>query len=210
MQLANAIAEVLHEAVSETDQLAQFLGSAVRQAGDRRTLLRREPSDPERVDGVGLRPLQVLSGKPPRPERVEQCHVVTSGRESGEQVLPVVARRLHGDKHVSRPAQQGEQLFVPGGVLGEARRLNHGIAGFVYDRNEVRLGCDVDPREAHKCAPLGRGSPGASEPVPMLSLVDARTPTAPLDTVRAKDTGRGRQSHLRGLLPRPGYDDPLP
>lgn len=39
---------------------------------------------------------------------------------------------------------------------------------------------------------------GASDPVPLLELVRARTPGAPRMTVRALSTGRGRRSHSRG------------
>jgi hypothetical protein len=40
---------------------------------------------------------------------------------------------------------------------------------------------------------------GASDPVLGLTLVHARTPAAPQDTVRVVSTGRGRHSHSRGL-----------
>lgn len=53
------------EAVAEAHQLPQFLGRAVRQAGGHRALLGRKPGDPERVDGIRLRPLQVLASEPP-------------------------------------------------------------------------------------------------------------------------------------------------
>jgi hypothetical protein len=45
---------------------------------------------------------------------------------------------------------------------------------------------------------LSDGPIGSSPPVLMLTLVHARTPAAPQDTVRVLSTGRGRQSHNQG------------
>jgi hypothetical protein len=61
----------------------------------------------------------------------------------------------------------------------------------------VSLRRHIDPHEAHS-HPFRRARSGASQPVLMLTLVHARTPTAPQDTVRVVSTGRGRQSHNRG------------
>ena len=71
----------------------------------------------------------------------------------------------------------------------------------------VLLRADVDPCEPHALPPgcPGRRRPRASEPMPMLVLVHARTTAAagPRDTVRARDIGRGRQSHARGTTLKP-------
>jgi hypothetical protein len=61
----------------------------------------------------------------------------------------------------------------------------------------VRLGSNVDSRKPHPVSPPRQGLPGTSAPVTTLVLVNART--LPQDTVRALDTGRGRQSQRRGL-----------
>jgi hypothetical protein len=97
--------------------------------------------------------------------------------------------------------------FLPG-LLGDegaamrsdgvdrVKELPH-TSRLVHARGHVPFGGHIDPHEAHS-HPFRRGWSGASEPVPMLTLVHARTPGAPQDTVRVLSTGRGRQSLGRG------------
>jgi hypothetical protein len=197
MELPQAVAEVLHEAIPEADQFTQYLGRPVGQPRRGRPLLRGEAGDPERVDGVGLRPPQVLPREPVGPQRVQQGDGEAAGHQGGKEVLPVMARRFHGHQRVSRGAEAVEQLLVPLGVLGEGRRLEAHGPGLVHSRHDVLLGRHVDPDEAH-ARPFRRAGSGASEPVLMPTLVHARTPAAPQDTVRVLSTGRGRQSQARG------------
>jgi hypothetical protein len=60
----------------------------------------------------------------------------------------------------------------------------------------------IDAHAAHS-QPFRRGRSGASQPGLRLTLVHARTPGAPQDTVRVLSTGRGRQSHNRGRTLKP-------
>ena len=201
MQLPNAVPEVLHEPVPQPDELAQLQGRPVGQPGRHRPLLSREASDAGRVDGVGLGPLEILAGEAARPQRVEQGHGEACRRERGEEVLPVVAGGLHGHQQVARVAEQPNQLPVSGRVLAEARRLHHDAAVLVHDGDDVSLGGDVDPCEAHPFRPSRRGKPGASEPGPCSSLSMRATPL-PVPT-----RGRARALPLRRRRAlRPGGD----
>ena len=62
---------------------------------------------------------------------------------------------------------------------------------------DAALRAHIDAHKAHP-DPFRRVVVGASRPVRLLTLVYARTPAAPQDTVRAWSTGRGRQSESRG------------
>src|SRR5581483_4321501 len=105
----------------------------------------------------------------------------------------IMARRFHGHQRVTGGAEAVEQLLVSLGVFGEGGRLEAHGPGLVHHRDDMLLGRHIDPDEAH-ARPFRRGTSGASEPVLMPTLVHARTPTAPQDTVRVLSTGRGRQS----------------
>jgi phospholipid/cholesterol/gamma-HCH transport system ATP-binding protein len=54
-----------------THELANIFSIANNSVFLERALLDGEACDPQRIDGVGLCPLQVLLGKAPRPQRVE-------------------------------------------------------------------------------------------------------------------------------------------
>ena len=198
MQLADAVVEVLAQPVAMADQLAQGLGDLVVQMGGFGALLEGEAGEAVGVDGVGLGALEAAVLEAPGDERVEQRDLVPGGGQHGEQVLPVMAGGLHDDED-GRLAERLEQDVVAGAVLGDRHGLADRRALVVHAREHVALGCDVDAGEH---APSVRGQrPGASEPVLMLTLVQARTQAGkawPQDTVRALSTGRGRQSHRRG------------
>jgi hypothetical protein len=68
MELTDAVPKVLHQPVAQAHQLAQFLGSNVRQARHGWALLGREAGDAQGIDRVGLGPLQVLSSETTRPQ----------------------------------------------------------------------------------------------------------------------------------------------
>jgi hypothetical protein len=72
VQLPDAVAEVLHESVSQPHELAQLVGGRLGQPCRRRPLLRGEVGDAERVDSIGLGARAVLAGEAPRAQRVEQ------------------------------------------------------------------------------------------------------------------------------------------
>jgi hypothetical protein len=82
------VLHVLDEPIAKTNELAQVLGHGVRQSAHLGTLLRREPSDAQRVDGVRLCPLHLLCGEPVGAQGVDQRHAIALHRESGEEVLP--------------------------------------------------------------------------------------------------------------------------
>jgi hypothetical protein len=185
VQLPHPIPEVLAQPIAEPDELPQFLDRAIGQPAGRRPFLRREARDPHRIDRVGLRALQVLAGEAACPQRVQQCDGEAGRDQRGEQILPVMAGRLHGNQGVGGPAEHPEQLGVPVGVCDDMPLRRH-----------------IDAHEAH-LHPFRRGQSGASVPMLMLTLVHARTPGAPQDTVRVLSTGRGRQSHNRGRSLKP-------
>ena len=123
MQLADAIPEVLDQAVPEPDELAELLGRGVGELGGRWALLGPEAGQAEGIDGIGLRPLQVLAGEPMRAQWIDQRHGDAVGGQGGEQVLPVVAGRLHDDEVRRRP-EPVQQVGISRGVLSERRRLD--------------------------------------------------------------------------------------
>src|SRR5277367_3893223 len=63
----------------------------------------------------------------------------------------------------------------------------------------MTLGSNVDSRKPHHLTSFLHSVAPASEPELALLLVHARTPFAPLDTVRALSPGRGRQSSAQGF-----------
>ncbi len=197
MELPHAVAEVLQEAIPEAHEFAQLVGRLVGQPGGRRPLLSGEAGDPQGVDGVGARALQIFAGEAVGPQRVQQGDGKAADDQGGEEGLPVMARRFHGDQRLSGVAEPAEQGLVSGGVLGERRRFQHYRSCLVHHGDDVLLGRHIDPDEA-QARPFRRDWSGASEPVLMPTLVHARTPAAPQDTVRVLSTGRRRQSQARG------------
>src|SRR4029450_4139637 len=197
VELAHTVAEVLAPAVAKPDELAQFFRRSIRQPTGRWTLLGGEARDPHRIDRIGLGPVQTPPGEAAPPHRVQQADGKTSRDQRGEEILPVMARRLHGDQGVGGRAEHPEQLGVPIGVFGEGRRLNETAVSFAAPGDDMSPRCHIDAHEAHS-HPFRRDRSGASPPVLLLTLVHARTPAAPQDPLRVLRTGRGRQSHNRG------------
>ncbi len=109
-------------------------------------------------------------------------------------------RRLHRDQDVLVRSEELSQPRVSSCVLPERDRLAPRAAVLVDHRYYVLLRAHIDAYEPHPPL-LRRDRPGASEPMPMLALVFARTLWS-RDTVRASNIGRGRQSPPRGLPPR--------
>jgi hypothetical protein len=206
VQLADPVVEVPADPVAVHDELAQGLVGAAGQARRPRPLLERQPGEAPGVDGVGLGALQARLLEAAGEQRVEQRDMVARRCQDGEQVLPVVAGRLHGDQY-GRRAERAERGVVAGPVLGERQGLADRLARVVEAGEHVALGCDVDACE-HGTSSVGRTCTdqcqGASEPTFMPVLVQAGTPAGkarPRDTVRAANAGRGRQSHARGRSP---------
>ena len=198
MQLAHPVVEVLAQPVAVADELAQALGRRVVQPGGRGTLLEGEPREALGVDRVGLGALEARVLEAPGGERVQERHVMPGDGQHGEEVLPVVPGRLHGDQRRRRPERR-EQRVVAAAILRDRHGPPDRRAGRVEPRQHVALGCDVDACEHGPSFAARRR--GASEPTPMLTLVQARTQAGkawPQDTVRARSAGRGRQSHSRG------------
>ena len=204
MELAHPVVEVLAQPVAVAHELAQRLGGFVVQPGGRGALLEAEPGQAGRVDRVGLGPLQLGLLEAPRGQRIDQRHLVPGGDERGVEVLPVMPGRLHDDQRRRRP-ERGERGLVALTVLGDRHRPADRRTPGVQTRQHVALGCDVDACE-HGPFSLRSRRRGASEPALMLTLVQARTQAGkawPQDTVRARNAGRGRQSHTRGPSPEP-------
>jgi hypothetical protein len=149
VQLPHTVTEVLAQPIAEPDELTQFLRRAIGQTAGRRPFLRGEARDPHRIDGVGLGPLQVLTGEAARPQRVQQRDGEAGRDQRGEQILPVMAGRLHGDEGLGGRTEHPEQLAVPVGVFGEGRRLNENSASFIDHRNDMSLRRHIDAHEAH-------------------------------------------------------------
>ena len=149
------------------------------------------------IEGVGLRPAQLFLAEALGAQRIHQRDREAAGGQGGEEVLPVMPGGFHHHERVGGLTDQLEQSGVALGVLGDRRRLEQRPAVLIHDGYRMSFRTDVHADDAHR-APFRRKAPGASEPVLMLGLVDARTHRAPRDTVRALSTGRGRQSHSRG------------
>jgi hypothetical protein len=113
VQLPHPVPKVLPQTIAEPDQLAQLLRRLIRQPAGRRPFLRGEARNPQRIDGVGRGSLQVFSGEAACPQRVQQRHGEAGRHQRGEEILPVMARRLHRDERVAGRPQQPEQLSSP-------------------------------------------------------------------------------------------------
>jgi hypothetical protein len=109
-----------------------------------------------------------------------------------------MAGGFHDNERRGRRAQQGQQLLIAVGVLLETRGPLQNGALFIDTADHVVFRADVDPDEAHT-RPFRRECREPSDPMSVPALVDARPSSTPRDTVRALDTGRGRQSQNRGL-----------
>jgi hypothetical protein len=92
MKLPEAVAEVSDQTVAMADQFAQLVGG-IRQPGHGGTLLGTEAGNTQRVDGIGLGALQILTGKAPGAQRIEQRDRIAVRGQRGEQVAPVMPRR---------------------------------------------------------------------------------------------------------------------
>src|SRR4029077_19421879 len=124
---------------------------------------------------------------------------VSGGDQGGEQVLPVVPGGFHGDQHFTWGAEQRKDFLIAGCILRKGRGLALDFTVSIDDGDDVRFRRDIDPGISHTASRRRRKS-GASEPVLLSTLVYARTrQRRPRDTVRTLSTGRGRQSHSRGL-----------
>ena len=198
VELANPVVEVLTQPVSMADKFAQALGRRIVQLRGRGTLLEGQPGKPRGIDRVGLGPLEARVLEAPSRERIEQGNVMPSGGQDREEVLPVMPRRLQDDQNRRRPQRFGKPR-VPCLILGERDRATDRLACAVETGQHMPLGRDVDAcKHDASLATIGRG---ASEPTPMLTLVQARTQAGkawPQHAVRALNAGRGRQSHRRG------------
>ncbi len=210
VQVPHAIDEILQQALAQLHQFAQFLGEGVGQGRGRWALLGGEAGDGDGVDGVGLGALEIDAGEAMGAQGIEQGDAMSGRGQDREQVLPIVSGRLHGDQHLARRAEQRESLLKAQVIFAERGRfqLHHAVRR--DHGQDVSFGCDVDAGEAHTTSWRRRKS-GASEPVLESALVHARTGRCrPRDTVRTLSTGRGRQTHSRGLRLQRRHGDPLP
>ena len=139
MQLPGAIPQILQEARAQAHQFPQIARGDVWQQGRRRTLFLSKAGEPNRVDRVGLRPHQIFFSEPMRAQRIDQRDHKTFRREDREQILPIVARRLHDDERRRWRPQQGQQLLIAGGVLRECRRALQDSALLIDTGHDVAL-----------------------------------------------------------------------
>lgn len=201
VELADAVIEALAGPVAVADQFAQVLGDLVVRVGGRRAFLEGEAGRTWGVDGVGLGALEAGLLQAAGNERVDQRALVAGSAEHGEEVLPGVAGGLEDDEG-PRGAKRREQRVVARAILGDGDRPADWRAGVVEACQGVGFGRDVDAGE-HRSS-LAGGCRGASIPAFMPALVRAETRAGkarPRDTVRARNAGRGRQSHARGTAP---------
>lgn len=205
MKLPYLVAHLLRAAVSELDELAQLERRLVGQAGRKWLLLRSEASQLHRVDGVRLGSRELLLREAARTQRIDEREDEPALGQPEKEVLPVVSRRLHHDERVvGGAAQQRSELVVSLPIFGERRGLHEGRSLAVDHGDHVFLRTDVDAYCSHDAPPTrGDRVSGASEPTFQLMLVHTRRRGLPVpqDTVRARNVGRGRQSHSRGLRP---------
>ena len=197
MQLADPIVEILPQPVAMADQLAQNLGRLVVHPGWCGPLLECQTREAGGVDRVCLGVFETGILQAPGEQWVEQRDLVPGRGQRGEQVLPVVSGRFHGDQH-RRRAESTQQRLVTFSILADGDRFADRPALCVQPRQHVAFGRNVDAGEHDPSVMCQR--PGASEPASMLTLVQARTQTGkawPQHTVRAANAGRGRQSHAR-------------
>src|SRR3984893_11521787 len=110
-----------------------------------------------------------------------------------------MSRRLQRHQTVSRWAEQLEQPCISRSVFTERTGATQDLALLIEYRHHMTLYSNVDSRKPHHPTSFLHSVPRASEPELTLSLVHSRTPLAPLDTVRALNPGRGRQSSAQGF-----------
>src|ERR1700747_870080 len=99
--------------------------------------------------------------------------------------------RLQRHQTVIRRTQQLEQPCISRSVFTERTGATQDLALLIEHRHHMTLSSNVDSRKPHHHASFLHSVPGASEPELPLALVHTRTPSAPLDTVRALSPGRG-------------------
>lgn len=138
----------------------------------RGTLPEDQPGKPLGIDRVSLGPLEARVLEAPGGERNEQGDVMPGGGQDREEVLPVMPRRLHGDQNRRRPQRFGKPR-VAGMILGERDRAFDRLACAVETGKHMPLGRNVDACKHD--SPFAVSGRGASEPTPMLTLVQART-----------------------------------
>src|SRR5207247_3577309 len=97
MELPRAVAKILEEAGPQTDELAKIPRGDIREQRGRRPLLSTETCQPESIDRVRLGPDQVLLGKAPSTQRLNEGNRKALRGEHREQILPVMPGRLHDD-----------------------------------------------------------------------------------------------------------------
>src|SRR5271170_4149893 len=107
--------------------------------------------------------------------------------------------RFQRHQTIIRRTQQLEQLCISRSIFTERTGATQHFTLLVEDRHHMTLGSNVDSRKPHHPTSFLHSVPRASEPELALLLVHARTPLAPLDTVRALSPGRGRQSSAQGF-----------
>src|SRR5260370_12136893 len=107
--------------------------------------------------------------------------------------------RLQRYQTVSRWAQQLEQPCISRSVFTERTGATQALALLIEHRHHMTLSSNVDSRKPHHLTSFLHSVARASEPEFALLLVHTRTPSGPLDTVRALSPGRGRQSSAQGF-----------
>src|SRR5260370_32442177 len=107
--------------------------------------------------------------------------------------------RLQRYQTVSRWAQQLEQPCISRSVFTERTGATQALALLIEHRHHMTLSSNVDSRKPHHLTSFLHSVARASEPELALLLVHTRTPSGPLDTVRALSPGRGRQSSAQGF-----------
>ena len=203
MELANAIIEILAQPVTVADQLPQGLGDFVVQMGGGGSLFEGEACKARGIKGIGLGAREVGFLEAAGDQRVEQRHVVAGCGQHDKEIFPVMAGRLHDDED-RRPAECREQGIIACAILGDGDGLANRGPRVIKTGEDVAFGCDINPCE-HDPSCCNRQRLEASAPAFKLVLVKARMQAgkaAPQDTVRARNAGRGRQSHLRGPTPK--------
>src|SRR5271154_671808 len=107
--------------------------------------------------------------------------------------------RFQRHQTIIRRTQQLEQLCISRSIFTERTGATQDLALLIKHRHHMTLGSNVDSRKPHHLTSFLHSVAPASEPELALLLVHARTPFAPLDTVRALSPGRGRQSSAQGF-----------
>ena len=107
--------------------------------------------------------------------------------------------RLQRHQTVIGRTQQFEQRCISRRVFTERTGATQDLALLVEHCHHMTLATDINSRKPHHPTSFLHSVRRVSEPELALLLVHARTPFAPLDTVRALSPGRGRQSSAQGF-----------